>query len=157
LGDGDHNDDGDDNDGDGNNRQLGPPDAPPRRCRRRDRPYEILSGWRLVGCCFFPGIGAASPPTRAIILITLSYIALLPSHEIKNSSSLIEAVATIRWRSSSDKEYRQSLPPIAKNVEGGRPLVVRYLTVQFVDRAHPADDAASAHKPPDQLLLSPAP
>jgi hypothetical protein len=39
---------------------------------------------------FFPGIGAVSPTTRAIILITLSYIALLPSHEIESSSSLIE-------------------------------------------------------------------
>ncbi len=36
------------------------------------------------------------------------------------------------------------MPPIAEQVEGGRPLVVRYVAVQFVDRAHPADDAAGA-------------
>ncbi len=99
--------------------------------------------WLALGWMpFFPGIGAALLTTRAIILITLSYIALLPSHEIKSLSSLIEAEATIRWRSRSDEEYCQSLPPVAKHVEGGCPLLVWYIAVQFVDRAHPANDAA---------------
>jgi hypothetical protein len=74
---------------------------------------------------FFPGIGAASPTKRAIILITLSYIASHPSHKIKSSLSLIEVEATIRWCSNLDKEYHQSLPLFAEHMEGGRPLVVR--------------------------------
>jgi hypothetical protein len=103
---------------------------------------------------FFPGIGAALPMTRAIILITISYIALLPSHKIKSLSSFIEVEATIRWRSSLDEEYRRSSPPVAEHVEGGRPLVVRYVAMQFLDWAHPTNDANVL---PDQLSLSPAP
>jgi hypothetical protein len=146
LGDGNHVDDGGDNDGDGDDRQRRSsrrptllPSSSSSRSSVRDLVQSAL-GWMP----FFPGIGAALPKTRAIILITLSYIASLPSHEVESSSSLIEAEATIRWRSSSDEEYRLSSPPVAEHVEGGRPLVVRYVAVQFVDRAHPADDAAGA-------------
>ncbi len=82
LGDGNHDDDGDDNDGDGDDRQ--------RRSSRRPTlsPSSSRSSvrdlvWSSLGRMpFFPGIGAASPTTRTIILITLSYIASLPSHEI---------------------------------------------------------------------------
>ncbi len=77
-----------------------------------------------------------------------------PSHEIKSSSSLIEAEATIRWRSSLDKEYHQSLPHVTKCIEDGCPLVVRYVTVQFADQAHPVDDAASTH-PPGSAVVDP--
>ncbi len=88
LGDGDHDDDGDDNDSDGEDRQ--------RRSSRRPTPslspspsssrssVRDLDRSALIRMLFFPGIGAASPPTRNIILITLSYIASLPSHEIKS-------------------------------------------------------------------------
>ncbi len=69
---------------------------------------------------------------------------LHPSHKIKSLPSLIEAEATIRWCSSLDKEYHQSLPHIDECVEGGCPLVVRYVAMQFVDQAHPVDDAAGA-------------
>jgi hypothetical protein len=157
LGDGDHDDDGDDNDGDG--------DDPQRRFSRRPTLLPLSSpsssrssvrdlvrsavGWMP----FFPGIGAALPTTRAIILITRSNIASLLSHEVESSSSLIEAEATIRWRSSSDKEYRRSSPPVAKHVEGGRPLVVRYVTMQFVDRAHPANDYADARPPRSAVII----
>ncbi len=158
LGDCDHDDDGGDNDGDGDDRQ--------RRSSRRPTPSPSSSPSSsrssvrdLVRSALgqmpsFPGIGAASPTTRAIILITLSYIASLPSNEIKSSSSLIEAEATIRWRSSSDEEHRRSSPPVAEHEEGGCPLVVRYIAVQFVDRAHPADDAAGA-RPPGSAVVVP--
>jgi hypothetical protein len=46
------------------------------------------------------------------------------------------------------------LSPVAEHVEGGRLLVVRYIAVQFVDRAHPADDAAGA-RPPGSALVVP--
>jgi hypothetical protein len=161
LGDGDHNNDGNDNDGNGDDPQRrssqGPtpllsssPSSSPSSSRSSVRDLIRLALGRMP---FFPGIGAASPTTRAIILIMLSYIALLPSHEVESSLSLIEAEATIRWRSSSDEGYRQSLPPVAKHVEGGRPLVVQYVAVQFVDQAHPANDAAGTCPPGSAVIV----
>jgi hypothetical protein len=46
------------------------------------------------------------------------------------------------------------LPPVTKHVEGGRPLVVQYVAMQFVDRVHPADDAAST-RPPGPVVVVP--
>jgi hypothetical protein len=158
LGDGNHDNDGNHIDGDGDDRQrrssqrpIPSPSSSPSLSRSSIQDLVRLALGRMP---FFPGIGAASPTTRAIILITLLYIASLLSHEIKSSSSLIEAEATIRWRSSLDKEYRQSSPPVAEHVEGGRPLVVRYGAVQFVDWAHPANDAAGA-RPPGSAVVVP--
>jgi len=45
----------------------------------------------------------------SIILITLSYIASLPSHEIRSSSSLIEAVATMVNKEIIDKKGVKSV------------------------------------------------
>jgi hypothetical protein len=110
LGDGDHNNDGYDDNGDGNDPQCRsfwhPTPLPWSLPSLLQSSVRDLVRSALGRMLFFPGIGTALPTTRAIIFITLFYIALLPSHEIKSSSSLIEAEATIRWCSSSDEEYR---------------------------------------------------
>jgi hypothetical protein len=82
LGDGDHDNDGDNNNGDGNDRQRGSsrrPTLSPSSSRSSVRDLVRSALGRMP---FFPGIGAALPTTRAIIFIKLSFIALLPSHEI---------------------------------------------------------------------------
>jgi hypothetical protein len=93
LGDGDHDDNGDDNNGDGDDPQCRsswrPTPSPWSSPSSSQSSVRDLVRSVLGRMPFFPGIGAASPTTRAIILITLSYIALLPSHEIESSSSLI--------------------------------------------------------------------
>ena len=44
--------------------------------------------------------------------------------------------------------------PLAKRVEGGCPIVVWYVAVQFVDRAHPANNAAGAHPPGSAVVVT---
>ncbi len=45
-------------------------------------------------------------------------------------------------------------PPVAERKEGEPPLVVRHVAVQFVDRAHPAKDAAGACPPRSAVVFA---
>ncbi len=87
-------------------------------------------------------------------LIFLFEVDLAPLLDQLSAPPLTASPRRLRWRSSSNKEYCQSLPPFAKRVEGGCLLVVRYLAMQFVEWVHPANDATGTRPPGSAVVVA---